>query len=80
MFIVMIPMQIAMMTMLFPMMSKPGNGQALDTSRMRPIFGVMAVLWPICMVAMLALQAEAMRWMLRKARWSDFRVVLTRPT
>jgi hypothetical protein len=28
------------------------------------------------MVVVIVLQAQAMRWMLNKARWSDFRVAL----
>jgi hypothetical protein len=32
--------------------------------------------WPFVMAITIALQAQGMRWMLRKAAWSDFRVAV----
>ena len=40
------------------------------------ITGMMAAAWPIVVAVMIALQAQAMRGMLNRARWSDLRVAV----
>lgn len=77
MLILMIPMQIVMMTVVVPNLPKPGAGPP-DPEKMRQAFKMFAILWPIMFFGMIALQVQGMRWMLRRARWSDFRIVLAR--
>ena len=62
---------------MLPVMPKPGEPP--DFTKMQHMFGMFAIIWPIMMAAMIGLQALAMRWMLKKARWSDFRIALTKP-
>jgi len=46
---------------------------SVDAMRMLAPF---VLLWPLVIVAVIALQAQAMRWALHRARWSDFRVAV----
>ena len=71
----MIPMQIVFVSYIMSHIPKAGGNPA-EAMRMA---GTMALLWPIFMAALIALQAQAMRWMLNRARWSDFRVALLSP-
>lgn len=69
--IVMVPLELVVVAFIRTSM-QPGttDGQALRMA------GIMAVVWPVLMAAIVAVQVQAMRWMLNKARWSDFRVSL----
>ena len=55
---------------------KVAPGQVMDPAQFQGTFAGMAILWPIMMAAMIGLQVQGMRWMLKKARWADFRVAL----
>ncbi|MGB9330058.1 MAG: hypothetical protein WCB10_04745 [Steroidobacteraceae bacterium] len=46
----------------------PGYGEKLAM--------LMMTAWPVLMAAIVVLQAQAMRWMLRKGRWADFRIAI----
>ena len=73
--LVMVPMEIVLFGYMRSHFPKPGADPA-EAARM---MGTMAIVWPIIMAVMIALQAQAMRWMLNKARWSDFRVAVLPP-
>jgi len=75
MLLVLIPLEIAFMSYMLSHFPKAGGNPA-EAMRMA---GTMMILWPIFMAALIALQAQAMRWMLNRARWSDFRVALLSP-
>lgn len=72
MLLVMIPFQIFMFSYFFSHIPKPGQDPA---EALRMAGGIMTA-WPFLVAALLALQVQAMRWMLNRARWSDFRVAL----
>ncbi|MBV8784722.1 MAG: hypothetical protein JOZ67_11095 [Gammaproteobacteria bacterium] len=71
MLVVMVPLDVAFMT--YTMTHAP---TATTSAAGLQLAATMALAWPILMALVIALQAQAMRWMLRRARWSDFRVVL----
>jgi hypothetical protein len=73
--LVMVPMEIVFAGYMMRHLLKPGSNPA-EVARMA---AAMALVWPIIMAVMVALQAQAMRWMLNKARWSDFRVAVLPP-
>jgi hypothetical protein len=70
--LVVVPLEIVMFWYMRSHLPKQGANPA-DAVR---VAGTMAAAWPILMAVVIALQAQAMRWMLNKARWSDFRVAL----
>lgn len=70
--LVMVPLEAIIFWYAMSPLRKAG-GNSADTMRMA---GTMATLWPVLMAVAIALQAQAMRWMLNKARWSDFRVAV----
>jgi hypothetical protein len=70
--LVMVPVEIIFGTWVVTHASKAANDPAAATRLIAPFM----ILWPILMVAVIALQAQAMRWMLGRARWSDFRVAV----
>ena len=70
--LVMVPLEIAMAAYMMSHLPKAGG----DPTQAVRMVGTMAILWPIFMAVLLALQIQAMRWMLNKARWSDFRVAV----
>ena len=74
MLVVMIPLDIITFSVVLSHMPKPGT-TADPTETMKAV-RAMAILWPIFMVAIIAAQTLAMRWMLRGARWSDFRLAI----
>jgi hypothetical protein len=67
--LVVVPLEIVMFWYMMSHLPKQGANPAGAP-------GTLAAAWPIVMVVVIALQAQAMRWMLNKARWSDFRVAL----
>jgi hypothetical protein len=71
---VMVPLEIILFVFLFrnfpPHGQQPGPGRAVKYGLL------MLVAWPALMAVMIALQAQGMRWMLKSAQWSDFRVTL----
>jgi hypothetical protein len=73
--LVMVPVEIVMFCYVFRQL--PGSA-AHPADGGRLMAGI-ALAWPIVMAVLVALQAQAMRWMLNKARWSDFRVVVLPP-
>jgi hypothetical protein len=70
--LVVVPLEIVMFWFMMGHFPKQGANPA-GAAR---VAGTIAAVWPILMVVVIALQAQAMRWMLNKARWSDFRVAL----
>lgn len=73
-FLVVIPIQIFLFFFVFR--NLPPAGSKADPQTIFKMMSGMMIAWPIMMAAIIALQAQAVRWMLRKARWSDFRVAL----
>jgi len=67
-----IPVMILMMPTMFFLIPKPVPGQ-------KPEFPLaLLVVWPIMMVAMICIQALALKYATR-AKWSDFRLVAVKP-
>lgn len=52
----------------------PEPGSPADPAHMAKVAGVMMLVWPVVMAATIAVQVQAMRWMLKGANWSDFRI------
>jgi hypothetical protein len=73
MLLVMVPMEIVLFWYMMSHFPKQGAGNPAEAMRMA---GTMMVLWPIFMAVLIALQVQAMRWMLNTVRWSDFRLAL----
>ena len=76
MLLVMVPLEIILFSFMMNHFPKAGAASPADVMRMT---GTTAAVWPLFMAALIALQAQAMRWMLNKARWSDFRVSVLPP-
>jgi hypothetical protein len=74
MLVVIVPLDIIMFSLVLTRIPKPGVQS--DPAETMKAFRAMAILWPIFMAAMVAAQVLAMRWMLRGARWSDFRLAV----
>jgi len=75
---VVFPLEIVAMIFLMRSMPQPGT-KGLNPGQAMRIGSVMMVAWPILMALVVVLQAHGMRWMLRKARWSDFRIAVLPP-
>ena len=73
--LVLIPVEIVMFAYMKSHLL-PGPGAPHDPTAALGVARMMAVVWPIVMAVMIALQAQAMRWTLNKARWSDFRIAV----
>ena len=74
MLVVIIPLDIIMFSVVLSHMPKPGT--TADPAETMKAFSGMAILWPISMLAIIAAQTLAMRWMLKSAHWSDFRLAM----
>jgi hypothetical protein len=71
--LVMVPIEIIFGAFMISHMPKSGSN---DPAQVIQLMAPMMILWPILMVAVVALQAQAMRWALNRAQWSDFRVAV----
>jgi hypothetical protein len=54
-------------------------GRQMDPQLSLQMASTMIILWPFFMAVVIALQVAAMRWALRSARWSDFRLAVLPP-
>jgi heme/copper-type cytochrome/quinol oxidase subunit 2 len=72
--LVMIPLEAIMFWFIMSHLPKPGTNATPETAAR--MAGMMAIVWPVAMAVMIALQVQAMLWMLKSARWSDFRVAV----
>ncbi len=72
--IVIIPMQVFSFVWFVPHVraAVAGHGHGLGV---RAAFELFGVLWPIAIICIIILQTTAMRWMLRRARWADFKLI-----
>ena len=70
--LVVVPIDIVFAAFVMGHPFKPGADPAEAVRALAP----MMILWPLVLVAVVALQAQAMRWMLGRARWSDFRLAV----
>lgn len=57
----------------------PVQGQRMDPQQGMRMAATMMLVWPFMMALIVAIQVVAMRWMLRKARWADFRLAVLPP-
>jgi len=73
--LILIPVEAIVMVLMMRMMPVPGT-TGLDPKQAMRMGSVMLVAWPILMAIIVVLQAQAMRWMLRRARWSGFKVLV----
>ena len=73
-FLVLFPLEAILMFVMFRNM--PHQGQKFDPQQSMRMPSGMMIAWPVLMAVIIALQAQGMRWMLRKARWSDFRLAV----
>ena len=74
--LVVFPLEILAFVFLFPHMPKAVPGQPPDLSAMKYMGLIMLVVWPIMMATVIGMQVQGMRWMLKSAKWSDFRVAI----
>lgn len=56
------------------LMPRPGQAPDLVAMRHMPMVNLFA--WSIIMAAVIGVQEQAVRWMLKRPRWSDFRLVI----
>jgi hypothetical protein len=76
-FLMLFPLEAIAMFFVFSHMPPPGQKMSpQDAMRMS---STMMVVWPFMMAAIVGTQVVAMRWMLRSARWADFRLALLPP-
>jgi hypothetical protein len=75
--LIVFPLEAILMFFLFRNM--PQHGQKLDPQQGIRMASRMMMAWPVLMALVIALQAAGMRWMLQKARWSDFRLAILPP-
>jgi heme/copper-type cytochrome/quinol oxidase subunit 2 len=73
-FAVMLPIEAIFMFFIVKHMPPPG--QPMDPQQGMRWASTMMVLWPLLMALLIALQVAGMRWALRSARWSDFRLAV----
>lgn len=73
--IVVIPMQIFSFAWFVPHVRAVVAAHGQGRPQLREAFELFWVLWPIAIICMIILQTTAMRWMLRRARWADFKLV-----
>jgi heme/copper-type cytochrome/quinol oxidase subunit 2 len=76
-FLVLIPVEAILAVIFFKYI--PTKGQHIDPSQVQHVFGVFSIVWLVMVGTMVLLQALGMRWMLKSARWSDFRVAVLPP-
>ena len=74
-FLVVFPLELIGMIFMSRYMPHPGQ-KGMDPKQAMRISSGMMIAWPILMALVVAIQAQGMRWMLRKARWSDFRLAV----
>ena len=72
--VVVLPLEAITFGVLLPTM--PKLGQKPDAHAVKQMSLVMLIAWPFLMAVVIGVQTQAVRWMIRKARWSDFRLVL----
>ncbi len=72
--LIVLPLQIVFMIFIFRHL--PRAGTPTDPADFMRAASGMMLAWPLLMAAIVALQAQGMRWMLRKAQWSDFRLAV----
>jgi hypothetical protein len=75
----MIPLQIIMFVTVFRYLPLSGQKPAADPADILRLMPFMMLLWLVIMAGMIAIQAQGMRWMLKDARWSDFRLAVLPP-
>ena len=71
--VIVIPLQIFMFTRIVPHVRAAAG--AHDHAQMRAVLELVAIVWPIAVACIIVLQTIAMRWMLRRAHWTDFMLV-----
>ncbi len=62
--------------MFFIISHMPQPGQRLDPEQSMRLVSTMMIVWPFMIALVVAIQVVAMRWMLRRARWADFRLAV----
>jgi heme/copper-type cytochrome/quinol oxidase subunit 2 len=69
-----LPLQILFLGIMFTHLPAPGHKvDPAEFAKYAPLF---IIGWLLVMAVILALQAYGMQWMLRDAKWSDFRIAL----
>jgi hypothetical protein len=77
--IVVIPLQLAVFTWIVPHAHAVAAAHGRGRPELRQVLELLGLIWPIAIIAIIALQTAAMRWMLRRARWADFKLVVLAP-
>lgn len=76
-FLILVPLEGIAMFFLISHLPRPG--QPMDPQQSMRVASTMMILWPFMMGLIVAIQVVAMRWMLRSARWADFRLAVLSP-
>ena len=79
MMIIVLPIEALGMLLFFPRLPPAGSHRQLTPEEMRQLVPIFLVVWFLMVAVTVGAQAQAMRWMLRKTRWADFRIALVRP-
>jgi heme/copper-type cytochrome/quinol oxidase subunit 2 len=74
-FLIVFPLELIGMIFMFRYVPHAGQ-KDMDPQQSMRMARAMMIAWPILMALMVAIQAQGMRWMFRKARWSDFRLAV----
>jgi len=72
--LVIVPLQIFVFTWIVPHARAAGLGHLTERAALRELLGIVWVVCPIAIACAIVLHTIAMRWMLRSARWADFRL------
>ncbi len=76
MFAIVFPLELLCFGLIFAAGLFPRPGAQMDPEQMRRFLVIFPLLWVAVVSLMIVVQTLGMRWMLRRAQWSDFRVVL----
>src|SRR5215467_1253613 len=76
-FLILLPIEGIMM--FFFIRNMPPPGQPMDPQESMRVASTMMIAWPFLMAAVVGTQVIAMRWMIRGARWTGFRLAVLPP-
>lgn len=76
--VLVVPLQVLLYLVIIPLVIKPLAAHPLNPAEVHQFRMIIVASWPILIALAFAVQVQSMRWMLRKAKWSDFRLALVR--
>ena len=73
--LVIVPIQLLVIIWIVPHVRAAVVEHGWNRPGIREVLELMWVVWPIAIIGMIIVQTIAMRWMLRRARWADFKLI-----